>query len=164
MANSSKIEMQEIGGGRGSDASPLATTVSTTTSALSSKLSSATTAATDFAKSMYSRVQTADPLQVGLCVLLAVVLSFAIWYIIYKVNQKKDEIESTYVITNNDLKPFGASRAFANLGFDVSTLPLRNFYIKTAINCCCLGEWKDNYVDIVALQSAITDGYRCLDF
>ena len=44
------------------------------------------------------------------------------------------------------------------------TLPLRNFYIKTALNCCCLGEWKNNYVDIVPLKSAIADGYRCLDF
>jgi len=42
--------------------------------------------------------------------------------------------------------------------------PLRNFYIKTALNCCCLGEWKDNYVDITALEYAIKQGYRCLDF
>jgi hypothetical protein len=154
------IEMQEVGGGSGLDASP----TTTTTNALSSKLSSATTAATDFAKSMYSRVQTTDPIQIVLFILLAIILSFAIWYIIYKVNQKTDEIASTYVITNNDLKPFGASSAFTNLGFDVSTLPLRNFYIKTAVNCCCLGEWKNNYVDIVPLQSAIADGFRCLDF
>lgn len=42
--------------------------------------------------------------------------------------------------------------------------PLRNFYIKTALNCCCLGEWKNNYVDMVALEYAIKQGYRCLDF
>jgi len=42
--------------------------------------------------------------------------------------------------------------------------PLRNFYIKTALNCCCLGEWKNNYVDITALEYAIKQGYRCLDF
>lgn len=42
--------------------------------------------------------------------------------------------------------------------------PLRNFYIKTALNCCCLGDWKNNYVDLVALQYAILQGYRCLDF
>jgi hypothetical protein len=42
--------------------------------------------------------------------------------------------------------------------------PLRNFYIKTALNCCCLGEWKNNYVDLTALEYAIKQGYRCLDF
>jgi len=27
-----------------------------------------------------------------------------------------------------------------------------------------LGEWKNNYVDVVAVQSAIANGFRCLDF
>lgn len=42
--------------------------------------------------------------------------------------------------------------------------PLRNFYIKTAVNCCSLGDWNSNYVDLLALQYAILQGYRCLDF
>jgi hypothetical protein len=42
--------------------------------------------------------------------------------------------------------------------------PLRNFYIKTALNCCCLGDWNSNYVDLLALRYAIMQGYRCLDF
>lgn len=42
--------------------------------------------------------------------------------------------------------------------------PMRNFYIKTALNCCCLGEWKNNYVDLIALEYVIKQGYRCLDF
>ena len=44
------------------------------------------------------------------------------------------------------------------------TQPLRNFYIKTAVNCCSLGDWNSNYVDLLALQYAILQGYRCLDF
>ena len=128
----------------------------------SSKLESAATAATVFAGSLYSGVMSADPLQVALFVLFALVLAVAIWYIIFKVNQKQNEIASTYVITNNSMKTFGTANA--NPSVDVSTLPLRNFYVKTALNCCCLGEWKNNYVDVVALQSAIADGYRCLDF
>lgn len=128
----------------------------------SSKLASATTAVTAFTNSLYSGVMSADPLQVALFVLFALVLAVAIWYIIFKVNQKQNEIASTYVITNNSMKTFGTANA--NPSVDVSTLPLRNFYVKTALNCCCLGEWKNNYVDVVALQSAIADGYRCLDF
>jgi len=110
---------------------------------------------------MVSRIKSADPLQIGLFVVLALAIAVVIWYIIYKVNQKQNEIASTFVIANNNIKALGAA---TSAGVDVSTLPLRNFYIKTALNCCCLGEWKNNYVDVVAVQSAIADGYRCLDF
>ena len=125
-----------------------------------SKLANMTLAAKTFANSAVFWM-TSDPLQIGLYVLLALALAVVIWYIIYKVKQKQTELNSTYVITNNDLKTFGA---VANPAADIMTMPLRNFYIKTAVNCCCLGEWKNNYVDIVPLQSAIADGYRCLDF
>ena len=130
-------------------------------SAAPSKLASAATAASTFATSMVSRIKSADPLQIGLFVVLALAIAVVIWYIIYKVNQKQNEIASTFVIANNNIKALGAA---TSAGVDVSTLPLRNFYIKTALNCCCLGEWKNNYVDVVAVQSAIADGYRCLDF
>jgi len=131
---------------------------------VSSKLASATLAASALTSSIYAGIKSSDPLQVGLIIVLLLVLAVAIWYIIYKVNQKQNEIASTYVITNNNLKTFGGSVTVANSSVDVSTLPLRNFYIKTALNCCCLGEWKNNYVDVLPLKSALADGYRCLDF
>jgi hypothetical protein len=133
-----------------------------------SKLANAAAAASDFAGSMVDRIKSVDPLQIGLFVVLALAIAVVIWYIIYKVNQKQNEIASTFVIANNNIKALGdasaATSAATSAGVDVSTLPLRNFYIKTALNCCCLGEWKNNYVDVVAVQSAIADGFRCLDF
>jgi hypothetical protein len=117
---------------------------------------------------MIDRIKSADPLQTGLFVVLALAIAVVIWYIIYKVNQKQNEIASTFVVANNNIKALGsasaATSAATSAGVDVSTMPLRNFYIKTALNCCCLGEWKNNYVDVVAVQSAIADGFRCLDF
>jgi hypothetical protein len=101
------------------------------------------------------------PIQIILWVALAVVLAIMIWYIVYKVNQKKNEIASTYINVNRTVSPLNM---LTNQPVDPMTMPLRNFYIKTALNCCCLGEWKNNYVDTVALRSAIADGYRCLDF
>jgi hypothetical protein len=77
------------------------------------------------------------------------------------VKQKQNEIASTYVTMNRQVSPLNT---LTNQIVDPMTMPLRNFYIKTALNCCCLGEWKNNYVDIVPLKSAIADGYRCLDF
>ena len=41
---------------------------------------------------------------------------------------------------------------------------LRDFYIKTAYNCCCGGEFKNDYVNLCALSTCISQGARCLDF
>jgi hypothetical protein len=124
------------------------------------RMATASAAASAFATNAFAAISN-NPLNTGMFIALAIVLAAVIWYIIYKVNQKQNEIASTYVNVNRTVGPLNM---LANQIVDPMTLPLRNFYIKTALNCCCLGEWKNNYVDTVALQSAIADGYRCLDF
>lgn len=56
------------------------------------------------------------------------------------------------------------ARKLQSIKQSLQNQPLRNFYIKTALNCCSLGDWNSNYVDLLALQYAIMQGYRCLDF
>lgn len=41
---------------------------------------------------------------------------------------------------------------------------LANFYIKTAYNCCSGGKFKNSYVDVCHLETAIRQGCRVLDF
>jgi hypothetical protein len=41
---------------------------------------------------------------------------------------------------------------------------LKDYYIKTAYNCCCSGEFRRDYVNICALENSIKQGARCLDF
>lgn len=41
---------------------------------------------------------------------------------------------------------------------------LRDYYIKTAYNCCCTGNFKNDFVDLCALENCIRQGARCLDF
>lgn len=41
---------------------------------------------------------------------------------------------------------------------------LRDYYIKTAYNCCCGGQFKNDYVNICALKTCIAQGARVLDF
>ena len=41
---------------------------------------------------------------------------------------------------------------------------LRDYYIKTAYNCCSAGTFKNDYVNICALKDCIRQGVRCLDF
>ena len=72
-----------------------------------------------------------------------------------------------YTLQETQKKSFNTvetARQLQTIKEDARDQPLRNFYIKTALNCCSLGEWKNNYVDITALQYAIAQGYRCLDF
>jgi len=40
---------------------------------------------------------------------------------------------------------------------------IRDFYIKTAYNCCATGDFKNGYVDLCALKHCIKQGARCLD-
>ena len=123
-------------------------------------LNNALTAAATFAKAAFAAANV-NPFKTALYVILAVVIAGTIWYFVSTVSKKQNEIDSTYVIVNNKIKTL-SSNSSGNK--DIMTMPLRNFYIKTALNCCCLGEWKNNYVDMVPLISAIKQGYRCLDF
>jgi hypothetical protein len=41
---------------------------------------------------------------------------------------------------------------------------LRDYYIKTAYNCCSAGTVKNDFVNVCALKKCIQQGVRCLDF
>jgi hypothetical protein len=41
---------------------------------------------------------------------------------------------------------------------------LRDYYIKTAYNCCAAGNYKNDFVNLCALKNCIKQGARCLDF
>lgn len=42
--------------------------------------------------------------------------------------------------------------------------PLRSYYISTAYDVCTAGNYKNDFVNLCALRSAIRQGVRCLDF
>lgn len=41
---------------------------------------------------------------------------------------------------------------------------LRDFYVKTAYNCCAIGDFKNTFVDTCGLKNVIKQGARVLDF
>lgn len=41
---------------------------------------------------------------------------------------------------------------------------LRDFYIRTAYNCCAIGDFTNTFVDLCALEAILKQGVRCLDF
>ena len=43
-------------------------------------------------------------------------------------------------------------------------LPLGDFYVKSAYNCCAVNNYKYDYVDICGLKACLKRGVRFLDF
>ena len=48
--------------------------------------------------------------------------------------------------------------------FDASNSTLINYHVKSAYNCCCGGEYRNNFVALCALEKCISNGCRFLDF
>jgi len=48
--------------------------------------------------------------------------------------------------------------------FDVSNSIFKNYYVKSAYNCCCGDGYKNNFVNLCALEKCISNGCRFLDF
>lgn len=41
---------------------------------------------------------------------------------------------------------------------------LRDFYIRTAYNCCAIGNFTNTFVDLCSVEAILRQGVRCLDF
>jgi hypothetical protein len=93
-----------------------------------------------------------------------VVILWLITYVTTKINLGKTNCD---IITEVNKK---TTPTKINSSWTTSTSPeytgkkLKDFYIKTAYNCCASGQFKSDYVDICALNNCIKQGVRCLDF
>lgn len=67
---------------------------------------------------------------------------------------------TSYFNSRTTIKPDAESI----FGIDNSNNTLINFYVKSAYNCCCGDGYKDNFVDLCALERCIANGCRFLDF
>ena len=95
---------------------------------------------------------------VGLTIVVLLVISVILW--IYG----KLTLENKNCKRMNRLyKDFPLLRTLnpANTNFSHN---LRDYYIKTAYNCCAGGTFKNDFVNTCALKNCIRQGVRCLDF
>ena len=87
-----------------------------------------------------------------------------------KIYLGEDEHFSTtsfYSDTYGNIKPTGKyeNKNNQNNFFNNNNKCLvKNYYIKTAYNCCCGSEYKNSFVNECALNTCIREGARCLDF
>lgn len=64
----------------------------------------------------------------------------------------------------NDLRTDAAALPIIITENNKHDILVKNFFIKTAYNCCCVDGYKNNWVDGCALRKCIYQGARCLDF
>jgi len=64
----------------------------------------------------------------------------------------------------SNLKKIYTTKPILNSVNSNSPYLLRDFYVKTAYNCCSSGQFKNDFVNICALVNCIEQGVRCLDF
>ena len=95
---------------------------------------------------------------------VTVVILWLITYVTTKINLGKTNCDIITQI-NKDSPPTKINSSWTTSNSpDYTGKNLRDFYIKTAYNCCASGQFKSDYVSICALQNTIKQGVRCLDF
>ena len=98
---------------------------------------------------------------------MAFVIVVILWLITYVTTKINLEQTNCTVITDvNKSSPATKinSKWTTSSSPDYAGKTLRDFYIKTAYNCCASGQFKSDYVSLCALQNVIKQGVRCLDF
>lgn len=93
-----------------------------------------------------------------------VVLLWLITYVTTKINLGKTNCDVIQQVNKDSPLTKINSKWTTSSSPDYVGKNLRDFYIKTAYNCCASGQFKSDYVSMCALQNAIKQGVRCLDF
>jgi len=92
-------------------------------------------------------------------VFAVVIVLFTLYYISHKLNLIKTNCGNLYRQPNTTVLSIKDIKTKTNLNDT-----LNNYFIKTAYNCCCTGNFKNDYVDQCALRNCATNGVRALDF
>ena len=112
-------------------------------------------------RNMVSQVPNTMLIHVIGCTLIFFIMACMAYYVYYKytllpkscarLNKKKAAALNSNWITSASSDPS-------------SQFLLRDYYVKTAYNCCSTGNFSNDYVNTCALKHAIKMGCRCLDF
>ena len=92
-----------------------------------------------------------------------IVIMGTLLYISNKLNLKTKNCSKLNTKTNSDITSITTQSQMANPSISL-TNKLNECFIKTAYNCCCTGNFKNDYVDVCALKHCASYGVRALDF
>ena len=95
-----------------------------------------------------------------LMVIMFILVFMALLYYFYMRNLPKKEcnsMDTLYGTLNGKIKSISSSDPNCNYLF-------RDYYIKSAYNCCSGGSYKNDFVEICVLKDLLKQGVRGLDF
>ena len=141
--------------------------MSSATETMKLKANAVYNAAATFLKSPNMKDITTSPIAIhwfGISFVI-VILLWVITYITAKLNLDKANCSVIYSANSantNLTQIVNLSEKLSSPGYAGKNM--RDFYIKTAYNCCASGGFKNDYVTMCALYNVIGQGCRCLDF
>lgn len=92
----------------------------------------------------------------GMCVLLLVIVTYWLY--------DKSTLNKANCTNMNTLyTDYGMVHTINTSNPDYA-YKLRDYYVMTAYNACCAGQFKNDFVNVCALKNVIKQGARCLDF
>lgn len=101
-----------------------------------------------------------DPIAMFIIIgLLVLIVVCVIWWIYNKLTLDNSNCNKMNKLYNKF--PSIHTISIGNADFSHN---FRDYYIKTAYNCCSAGTVKNDFVNICALKNCIRQGVRCLDF
>ena len=89
---------------------------------------------------------------------LLIIVMFIVYVRMKSVQKSKDEDSMS-----NTYSSSAPLRSISKQEADCKYL-LRDYYIKSAYNCCAVKNFQNSYVSTKALKTCLSQGYRCLDF
>lgn len=88
-----------------------------------------------------------------LIIIIIAGFSYVVYILSGKAYKQCNLLNSIYTL-NTNIKPIDETYVY----------PVNYYYIKTAYNCCSVGNYIDDYVELCALEKIISQGVRCFDF
>lgn len=92
--------------------------------------------------------------------MIILIVIIILWYYFYMrnlVNRECSAMDSLFSTLNGSIKTLNSSDPNCKYTF-------KDYYIKTAYNCCSPGTYKNDYVSTCALKDVLKQGVRGLDF
>ena len=127
---------------------------------ITQKLQSATNATINKARGLFNSVaamEAYDKVKYLSIILIVVLVLTVIYYIQRQMRLNKQNCKLLK-------KVYNSSPTLVPLQGKGNPYLLRDYYVKTAYNCCSSGQFKNDFVALCALQTCIQQGVRCLDF
>jgi hypothetical protein len=120
----------------------------------------------DFAKKLSDLDENAK--FIFIIIIIIVIICITLWYYLYsKTLQSREQNYLTNIFKGKNGSVLNTHILSVDFNLIDYQYDLKDYYIKTAFNCCSLGTYATNYVDngnFPLLTTIIGQGVRCLDF